>query len=115
MTGPPPEVVALVPDLMDRSRISAAVAGVRFVADADALSEAVGAAPGAVALVDLGRPHALEAGRRLVATGTRVVGFAAHVDGALLSAADAAGIEALPRSRAFRSLPTLLAPPSPRG
>ena len=115
MTGPPPGVIALVPDLMDRSRVSAAVAGVRFVADADALVAAVGAAPGAVALVDLGRPHALEAARRLVGGGTRVVGFAAHVDDALLAAAMAAGIEASPRSRAFRALPTLLAPPSPRG
>jgi hypothetical protein len=112
VSRPAPSVVALVPDLMDRSRVSAAVAGVRFVAGADALAAALAAAaPGAVALVDLGRPGALEAGRRLVTAGTRVVGFAAHVDDALLRAAAEAGIEALPRSRAFRSLPSLLAPP----
>ena len=118
MTEPVPVVVALVPDLMDRSRVSGALADVRFAPDPDALVGAVGAAgAGAVALVDLGRAGALDVGARLVSTGTRVVGVAAHVDADLLAAAAAAGVEAHPRSRAFRSLASLLAaaPPPPPG
>ena len=87
-----PEVVAYVPDLMDRSRLPA---GVRFVDRPDDLAgwEAD------LVLVDLGRPGALEAAARQPG---RVIGFAAHVDDDLLARAAALGVEALPRSRFFR-------------
>ena len=100
-------VVAHVPDLMDRSRVSAAVPGATFVPSPAALVEA---APGAdVVLVDLGRAGAVEALPDLVATGARVVAFGSHVDRATLDAARSAGCrEVLPRSAFFRDLPSLL-------
>lgn len=98
-------VVAFVPDLMDRSRVAAAVPGVRFVADPGAL----GAEAADLALVDLGRPGALEAAAGLAAAGVRVVGFAAHVDADLLARAGEAGCaEALPRSVFFRRLASIV-------
>jgi hypothetical protein len=68
----------------------------------DAVAQAT---PGDIVLVDLGRgPADLSA---LVTTGARIVGFAAHVDEATLAAAEAQGIEALPRSVFFRRLTEL--------
>jgi D-arabinose 1-dehydrogenase-like Zn-dependent alcohol dehydrogenase len=100
-------VVAYVPDLMDRSKVAAAGAAVSFVATPAALVEA---APGAtVAVVDLGRPGAVDALPALVATGVRVVAFGSHVDRDTLDAARSAGCqEVLPRSAFFRDLPSLL-------
>lgn len=104
-----PVVVALVPDLMDRSRVSAAVPDVRFVVDASSLADALaGAGRDAVALVDLGREGVLESIEALVAGGARVVGFGSHVDTELLGRAVAAGAEVHPRSRLFRSLPAIV-------
>ncbi len=104
------EVIALVPDLMDRSRVAGAVPGVRFVPDAAALVEAFRAARGTpTVLVDLGRQGVLDVAAGLVADGVRVVGFGSHVDTDLLEGARAAGLEVHPRSRLFRSLPALLA------
>lgn len=110
MTDTLPPLVALVPDLMDRSRVSASVRGVRFVPDAAALRSAVSeSGTAAVVLVDLARPGVLEAVTDLTATGVRVVGFGSHVDTELLERARAAGAEVHPRSRLFRSLAALLA------
>lgn len=107
-------VVALVPDLMDRSRVVAAVPDVRFVAGAADLAAAVvDAGPGVVVLVDLARSGAIAAGRRLAAEGVRVVGFGAHVDGPLLDEGGRAGLEVHPRSKTFRTLAALLEGPSP--
>jgi hypothetical protein len=94
-------VVARVGDLMDRSRITAAVPGVRFVRDlADVEADVV--------LVDLGAPGALDQVAAARAAGVaRVVGFVAHVDEELAAAARAAGCEVLPRSTFFRRLPDL--------
>lgn len=109
-------VVAFVPDLMDRSRLTApaAAAGVsvQFVGSAAALAEAVGVGGGAgeavgLVLVDLGRAGALEAVRALPA-GVRVVGFASHVDDEVFAAATASGVEALARSAFFRRVEGLL-------
>jgi hypothetical protein len=99
-------VVAYVPDLMDRSRLTAqSEVEVTFVADPAALAAA---APGAaLVVVDLARPGVLDA----VADGidAPVVGFGSHVEAELLAAARAAGCrEVLPRSRFFRELPRLL-------
>lgn len=92
---------AVVPDLMDRGRVDAArtdVAHVRF----DAAVAMAG--PGDLVLVDLGRAGDLVP---LVATGARIVGFAAHVDDDTLAAAAGAGVEALPRSVFFRRVADL--------
>ena len=108
MNGRP--VVALVPDLMDRSRIGAAVDRVRFVDDPAALAGAADeAGVGAVVLLDLARPGVVEAAADLAARSVVVVGFGSHVDTGLLDRARAAGVEVHPRSRLFRSLTALLA------
>ena len=100
------KVVALAPDLMDRSKVAAAAPGAQFVGDAGAL---VPAAAGAdLVVVDLSRPGAVEALAALVASGVRVVGFGSHVDRATLSAAGATGAEVMARSEFFRRLPVLL-------
>ena len=90
-------VVAFVPDLMDRSRLAAAVPGVRFVTAAEELAEIEADAD--VVLVDLARPGVLEVLPRLQA---RVIGFASRVDTELVDAARHAGCtEVLPRSAFF--------------
>lgn len=92
-------IVVFAPDLMDRSRISAALPHAEFVATVEKLTE-VGR--DALVLVDLRRPGVIEA---IPALGAPVVGFASHVDEALLLAAREAGCaEVLPRSRFFRRL-----------
>jgi DNA-binding NarL/FixJ family response regulator len=108
--APSVTVLAFVPDLMDRSKVAAAAPDVSFVATPGALAGA--AAAGDVAVVDLGRPGAVEALPALVATGARVVAFGSHVERETLDAARAAGCdEVLPRSRFFGSLPELLRTP----
>ena len=97
-----PAVAAFTPDLMDRSKISAALravaAEVRFAAAAEAL---VGLAVDVV-IVDLSKRGALDVLADVVAGGARVVAYGSHVDKRLLEAATAAGCaEVLPRSRFF--------------
>jgi hypothetical protein len=100
-------VVACVPDLMDRSKVSGAAPGATFVASPGALAEAAAGAD--VVVVDLGRPGVLDVLPALAATGVRVVGFGSHVDRDTLDAARTAGCtEVLPRSAFFRDLPALL-------
>jgi len=92
-------IAAFVPDLMDRSRLTA-VAGdrVTFVATAAALTEA----EAATVVVDLSRPGVLDVIPRLSG---RVIGFGSHVDRDLLAAARAAGCsEVLARSAFFGDL-----------
>lgn len=97
-------VVAYVPDLMDRSKISS-VAPVTFVsAPADLPAAAEGAA---LVVVDLGRPGVLEVLPEIKAP---TVGFASHMDRERLAAASAAGCDrVLARSAFFAQLPQLLA------
>ena len=97
-------VVAFVPDLMDRSKVAAAVPGVTFVGSAAALADAAVGAD--VVLVDLSRPGVLEVLGDLGPA--RVIGFGSHVDRDVLVRADAAGCEALPRSAFFARLASLL-------
>ena len=104
-------VVAFTPDLMDRSRVAAALPGVRFVAGLTELAGVEADAGNVVVLLDLGRVGATDAGRSLVEAGVRVVGFGSHVDVARLDEARAAGLEVHPRSRAFRDLAAVLADP----
>jgi hypothetical protein len=82
-------VVAYVPDLMDRSKVAAAVPGVVVVRSLDDLVAA--ATPGTTVVVDLSRTGVLDAIRQIV--GSRVIGFGSHVDAELLRAARAAGCE----------------------
>mgnify|MGYP003320691082 CR=1 FL=1 len=102
-------VVAFVPDLMDRARLSAPGVEVTFVDDPEELADA----HADLVVVDLARPGAIEA---LGAAARPTVGFVAHVDEALMAAALAAGCnEVLPRSRFFRRFVELvvdLGPPS---
>lgn len=94
------KVVALTPDLADRSKVSAAIPDVVHVGAAALLARAADGAD--LVLVDLTRPGATDAIAGLHAA--RVVAFGPHVDGDLLAAATAAGAEAMPRSRFFRLL-----------
>ena len=104
MSGP--SVAAYTPDLMDRSKISAAVPGCRFVARPEAL---VGLAATDVILVDLSKKGVLDVLGEVVAGGARVLAYGAHVDKALLATAEAAGCTSvLPRSQFFNRLPDLL-------
>ena len=92
-------LVALVTDLMDRSRISAARPEVNFLRGP---AELAGLGEHDVVLVDLGRIGVIEA---LAGCRAVVVGFVAHVDDATAAAATAAGVgEVLARSVFFRRL-----------
>ncbi len=88
-------ILAFVPDLMDRSKVAAA-GTVTFVQQpADLTGQ-----PADLVIVDLSRPGVLDALPDLA--GTRVIGFASHVDRALMDAARAAGCtEVLARSVFF--------------
>ena len=102
MTG----AVAFIPDLMDRSRL-----GSRPVELVGSLDQLATAAVGAsLVLVDLARPGALEIAGALVAAGTRVVGFAPHVDDELRGAATGVGVEVVTRSWFFGHLHDLIPP-----
>jgi hypothetical protein len=97
-----PSVAAYTPDLMDRSKIGAALADCRFVARPEAL---VGLAGVDVVVVDLSKKGVLEALPDIVAGGVRVVGYGSHVDHKLLASAEAAGVtDVLPRSKFFTRL-----------
>jgi hypothetical protein len=99
-------VVVLAPDLMDRSRIAAAVPDVVFARDAAELRTLAAR----VLFVDVGRPGALDAvaARRSEDADLPIIGFGSHVDDELLTAARAAGCtEVLPRSRFFRNVTDL--------
>jgi hypothetical protein len=91
-------VVAYVPDLMDRSKVSAAVPGATFVSRPVALTEAAAGAD--VVVVDLSRPGVLD----VLPLPVRVVGFASHVDKETLAAAQAAGAVVMARSAFFRDV-----------
>jgi hypothetical protein len=97
-------VLAFVPDLMDRSRLSGL--DVRFVARPDELSVAQA---GDIVVVDLSRGGVLDAFGGLP-DGVRTIGFGSHVDRELLDAARAAGCEeVMARSEFFRRAHELLA------
>ncbi|MFI5053885.1 MAG: hypothetical protein ACHQDE_05940 [Acidimicrobiia bacterium] len=91
------KVVALVSDLMDRSRITSSLDGVEFARDADACAGAE------VVIVDLARHGASVAAVRAAAPQARVVAFGPHVDEALLDRARRDGADlVLARSRFFQ-------------
>jgi len=99
--APPAEqgtrTVALVNDLMDRSRLSAAVPDVRFVPDT---ASCVGAD---VVVIDLARHADAVAAARASAPWARIVAFGPHVDDDVLRGARSDGADVvLPRSQFFR-------------
>jgi hypothetical protein len=109
---PPTRVRAYVPDLMDRSKVAAALRAteVEFVDRPAALVPGVAAVDVAdVVIVDLSRPGVLEVLPALAATGARLIGFVSHVDRERSEAASAAGCgEVYPRSAFFSRLGRLL-------
>ena len=98
-------IVAIVTDLMDRSRVSAAVEDVEFTTDPSACAHAD------VVVIDLARHAAAVAMVRAAAPHARIVAFGPHVDTALLDGAARDGADlVLPRSRFFQDPAAALAP-----
>jgi DNA-binding NarL/FixJ family response regulator len=94
-------VCALVSDLMDRSRISAAIPEVVFMLDATV----------DVVIIDLARGPQLVAEIRSETPGVRIVCYGPHVDEVAADAARAAGADVvMPRSRFFRDPAAAIAP-----
>jgi DNA-binding NarL/FixJ family response regulator len=90
-------VVAFVTDLMDRSKVQAAVPGATFARDPAA------AAGADVVVVDLARFGDTIGDIRAHAPGARIVAFGPHVDDELLARAGEAGADVvMARSRFFR-------------
>jgi hypothetical protein len=90
-------IVALVSDLMDRSRLTGALDDVLFARDVE------GCAGADVVIVDLGRHADSVVALRAALPSARIVAFGAHVDNARLAQAETDGADvALPRSRFFR-------------
>jgi hypothetical protein len=90
-------VVALVSDLMDRSKVTAAVPGAEFGRDAASCGGAD------VVVVDLARFGDDVAAVRAAAPAARIVAFGAHVDEDAFARARADGADAtLARSVFFR-------------
>jgi DNA-binding NarL/FixJ family response regulator len=86
-------IVALVSDLMDRSRIGAALPGVVFALEPDAR----------VVIVDISRGTEQVTQVRASCPRARIVCYGPHVDDDAMTAATAAGADVvLPRSRFFR-------------
>ena len=86
-------LVALTTDLMDRSRLSAALPEVQFKLGADA----------DVVIIDLARGIEQVTSIRASHPKARIVCYGPHVDDASLDAARAGGADVvLPRSRFFR-------------
>jgi hypothetical protein len=91
------EIVAFVDDLMDRSRLSGALPGVRFVRSVDDLGA------GDVVIIDLGRHRDLVRAVRGACSTARIIGFGPHVDDDAMQAARQEGADTvLPRSLFFR-------------
>jgi hypothetical protein len=109
MGGTEVTLYAYVPDLMDRSKVSAAAPSVVMVADVSKLSPA----GGDTVVLDLSRPQAFDAVARLCGSGARVVGFTSHVDRERVAQARAAGCEVLARSAFFSRLPAVLTSSAP--
>jgi DNA-binding NarL/FixJ family response regulator len=89
--------VALVADLMDRSKIGVALPDVAFASTADACADAD------LVVVDLGGHRSDIAAVRDVAPDARIVAFGRHDDPEALARAREDGADlAVPRSRFFR-------------
>jgi hypothetical protein len=97
-------ICALVPDLMDRSRIANAVPDVEFP------TEPGGCAGAEVVVVDLARRADALAAVRAQAPTARIVAFGPHVDEQVFEHARRDGADrVLARSRFFRDIASALA------
>jgi len=114
-------VVALVSDLMDRSRITAALPEATFVANVGSITQAIAqagrqAGTGAVTdtvtvVIDLARHGQAVARVRQASPDAFIVAFGSHVDADQMLAARAGGADrVLPRSRFFRDPAAAVAP-----
>ena len=100
-------VAALVDDLLDRSRITAALPDAATCRDRAAIEDAD------VIVVDLAHHAPDVAPLRAAWPNARIVAYGAHVDDDALAAAQADGADlALPRSRFFRDPAAAVAGPS---
>ncbi|MEI7887411.1 MAG: hypothetical protein WCJ04_08470 [Actinomycetes bacterium] len=97
-------IVALIPDLMDRSRLGQHQ--IEFVGAAALLP--IVAAGADLVFVDLSRPGVSEVLGVVVESCDRVVGFAPHVENEIMAWAVSLGAEVLPRSKFFRRAEELL-------
>jgi DNA-binding NarL/FixJ family response regulator len=98
-------IVAITSDLMDRSRIAAALADAQFVRSATACADAD------VVIVDLARDAAQVATVRAAAPDARIVAFGPHVDSDVLEQATRDGADVvLPRSRFFQDPAAAVSP-----
>ena len=89
-------IVALVDDLMDRSRLSAALPATTYRRDPVAVDASV-------VIIDLAAYADAVPVVRAAAPAARIVAFGSHVDASVLDDARAAGADlVLPRSRFFR-------------
>jgi hypothetical protein len=102
------KIVALIPDLMDKSRLSSQPGAhqIEFVGSAALLP--IVAAGADLVLVDLSRPGVAEVLTAVVESSHRVIGFAPHVEDETMAWALSVGVEVLPRSRFFRRAAELL-------
>jgi hypothetical protein len=99
------KIVAMMTDLMDRSRVSAVVPGVEFTTDPAACTDAD------VVVIDLARHAGGVVAARVAAPTARIVAFGPHVDDELLAQAGRDGADVvLPRSRFFQDPAAALAP-----
>jgi hypothetical protein len=99
--------VALVGDLMDRSRISAAIPDVSFASSGNDVN-----AGADVVIVDLGGHAGEIAGVRATAPNARIVAFGRHDDPDALARAHRDGADvAVARSRFFRDPAGVVAAP----
>ena len=99
-------VVALISDLMDRSRLATAVSDIEFVNDITKIGVAD------VIVVDLARYAADVRTMRDMAPEARIVVFGPHVDDAAMTRARSDGADlVVARSRFFRDPMAAVAPP----
>jgi len=91
------KIVAITTDLMDRSRISSAIADVEFARDIAACADAD------VVVIDLARDATAVAAARSSAPTARIVAYGPHVDTDVMEQAVRDGADVvLPRSRFFQ-------------
>lgn len=113
LTGPAAAVGWLGRDLMDRSRIAAALEGTGLDlwpwASVEELKQALEERPPVLGLIDLTHADADDGVRALAEAGVRAIAYGPHVDDVAMVRARTLGAEdAVPRSRFFASIGSYL-------